>query len=89
MLFGRLKARWRRLSKRVDADIDNISSIITACCILHNMCEVHGEVFVDSWMDEVHCGDQPHLHCRDVDDSTSGTTSTTDTRSSTTDARSI
>ena len=45
------------------------------------MCEVYGEVLVDSWMDEVHCGDQPHLHCRDVDDSTSGTTSTTDARS--------
>ena len=42
------------------------------------MCEVHGEVLVDSWMDEVHCGDQPHLH---VDDSTSRTTSTTDARS--------
>ena len=43
--FGRLKARWCHLSKRVDADVDSILSIIAACCIFHN---VHGEVFVDS-----------------------------------------
>jgi len=41
--FGQLKARWRRVSKRLDADIDNIPTIITACCMLHNMCEVHRE----------------------------------------------
>ena len=65
----------------MDADVDNNLSIITACCMLHNMCEVHGEVFVDSWMDEVHRGNQPHLHCVDVDNCTSRTTSTADSRS--------
>ena len=62
-VFGRLKARWRRVSKRLDADIDNIPTIITACCILHNMCEVYGELFVDNWLDEVKRNDQPHFHC--------------------------
>ena len=46
--FGRLKARWRRLMKRNDMNIDNIPCVITACCILHNMCEVHGLVTLDN-----------------------------------------
>jgi len=79
--FGRLKARWRRVSKRLDADIDNIPTIITACCILHNMCEVHGEAFVDNWMDEVRRDEQPHFHCVDLDDSTTRTMATSDARS--------
>jgi len=76
--FGRLKARWRRVSKRLDADIDNIPTIITACYILHNMCEVHGEAFVDNWMDEVRRDEQPHFHCGD---STTRTMATSDARS--------
>ena len=51
--FGRLKARWRRLSKQIDMDIDNIPHIITACCVLHNVCEVHGDSFNDEWLLEV------------------------------------
>ena len=62
-VFGRLKARWRRVSKHLDADIDNIPTIITACCILHNTCEVHGDAFVDNWLDEVRKNYQPHFHC--------------------------
>ena len=36
--FDRLKARWRRLMKRNDMNIDNIPCVVTVCCILHNMC---------------------------------------------------
>ena len=32
--FGRLKARWRRLTKRNDMDVTNIPHVVTACCIL-------------------------------------------------------
>ena len=39
-----------------------------ACCILHNMCEVHGELFVDNWMESVTSTDQPHSHFTDTDD---------------------
>ena len=49
--FGRLKARWRRLSKRNDMNIDNIPCVVTACCILHNVCEVHGDTFNEAWLD--------------------------------------
>ena len=51
--FGRLKARWRRLLKKLDVDVDHIPKIITACCVLHNLCEVHGETFVSNWMEDV------------------------------------
>lgn len=51
--FGRLKARWRRLMKRNDMNVDNVPCVVTACCILHNMCEVHGDTFNELWMEEV------------------------------------
>ena len=37
--FGRLKARWRILRK-IEASIDVAPTIIAACCILHNICEL-------------------------------------------------
>ena len=48
--FGHLRARWRRLMKRNDMSTEHIPTIITACCILHNICEIHGEYFNDSWL---------------------------------------
>ena len=48
--FGRLKARWRRLMKRNDMSTEHIPTAITACCNLHNICEIHGEYFNDSWL---------------------------------------
>ena len=50
--FGRLKARWRRLSKQMDIHIDNVPYIITACCVLHNICEVHGDTFNEEWLQD-------------------------------------
>lgn len=43
--FGRLKGRWRCLGKRLDVDISIVPTIISACCTLHNVCEIHGEVY--------------------------------------------
>ena len=57
--FGRLKARWRRLMKQNDMDISHIPQVVTACCILHNMCEVHGDAFNDTWFEDSQL-DQPH-----------------------------
>ena len=57
--FGRLKARWRRLMKRNDMNIENVPCVITACCILHNICEVHGDSFNELWLEEVDMSSQP------------------------------
>ena len=38
---------------------DNIPCVVTACCILHNMCEVHGDCFNDLWMEDVDVSSQP------------------------------
>lgn len=37
--FGRLKTKFRTLSTSIDASVPVICDIITACCVLHNMCE--------------------------------------------------
>uniref|UniRef100_A0A8C8RH98 Putative nuclease HARBI1 n=1 Tax=Pelusios castaneus TaxID=367368 RepID=A0A8C8RH98_9SAUR len=47
--FGRLKARWRSLYGRLDLNEDNIPTVISACCVLHNICENRGERFNSSW----------------------------------------
>uniref|UniRef100_A0A8C8SK72 DDE Tnp4 domain-containing protein n=1 Tax=Pelusios castaneus TaxID=367368 RepID=A0A8C8SK72_9SAUR len=50
--FGRLKARWRSLYGRLDLHEDNIPVVISACCVLHNICENRGERFMNSWTRE-------------------------------------
>lgn len=37
--FGVLKSRFRRLSIRIDVQIQNINSVIAAAVVLHNVCE--------------------------------------------------
>ena len=59
--FGRLKARWRRLQKRNDMSIEHIPCIISACCILHNVCEIHGETFNETWLEDVNNTQQPQV----------------------------
>ena len=50
--FGRLKGRWRCLLKRNDITTEDIPTVITACCVLHNICEVHKDEFNDAWLEE-------------------------------------
>ena len=33
-------------------DISLVPQVVTACCILHNLCEVHGDVFNDTWLED-------------------------------------
>ena len=37
--FGRLKARWGVLRKRIDSKLENVPKIILTCFALHNYCE--------------------------------------------------
>ena len=38
--------------KRNDMVAENVPNVVTACCILHNMCEVHSETFDNAWLEE-------------------------------------
>ncbi|XP_010884671.2 protein ANTAGONIST OF LIKE HETEROCHROMATIN PROTEIN 1 [Esox lucius] len=53
----RLRARWQCLSKRNDCSLDVVPTMILACCILHNVCEAHGDVFQEEWLGEVTQGE--------------------------------
>ena len=46
--FGIIKARWCYLLNRLDAQAENISTVIIACFFLHNFCQIHGEEFDDT-----------------------------------------
>ena len=39
--FGRLKARWSFLTKKVDLELEFVSIAIYACFVLHNFCELN------------------------------------------------
>lgn len=55
--FGRLKGRWRCLLKRNDSHIDLVKTMVLTCCVLHNLCESHGEHYSEEW-DPPAAGDQ-------------------------------
>ncbi|KAK5646268.1 hypothetical protein RI129_004732 [Pyrocoelia pectoralis] len=48
--FGQLKARYRRLLKGLEVHIENVSSIIIACCILNNFCNAHNDDIPQHWL---------------------------------------
>ena len=72
--FGRLKGRWRFLMKCNDNDIKYVPNIVTACCVLHNLCEMHGDLCDDDWVRV-----DPNLQTLE----TSSTSSTSNTSSAT------
>ncbi|XP_062978681.1 uncharacterized protein LOC134396200 isoform X2 [Elgaria multicarinata webbii] len=37
--FGRLKARWQCLTNRLPVAEENVVAVVTACAVLHNVCE--------------------------------------------------
>ena len=41
--FGRLKARWSILTRKMDLKLENIPIVVMACFVLHNFCEWHND----------------------------------------------
>ena len=48
--FGRLKGRWRCLSKRIDLHVSNIPHIVAACVTLYKICEIAGDHCFPEWI---------------------------------------
>ena len=41
------------LLKRLDVATCDEPQLTEACCVLHNVCEIHGDAFNDQWMEGV------------------------------------
>ena len=48
--FGRLKGRWQPLLKRNDGAVEFLPTYVTACCVLHNICEQYNDSFNEDWL---------------------------------------
>ncbi|KAG0430745.1 hypothetical protein HPB47_021501 [Ixodes persulcatus] len=51
--FGRIKARFRFIMKRLECDVDNARFVIRACCTLNNICEHFNDGVESQWLTEV------------------------------------
>ena len=51
--FGRLKGRFRILMKRNDCDIETTLTMVAACVVLHNICEMSGDAYDEEWSTDV------------------------------------
>ena len=50
--FGLLRGRWRGLRNRLAVRVSEVPELVGACCILHNMCQLHGEGFERQWLED-------------------------------------
>ena len=39
--------------KRLDVSTASVPGLVGACCVLHNLCEMHGDYFDQEWMEGV------------------------------------
>ena len=63
--FGRLKGRWGAPRRAMDIKLDDLPSVIFACFVLHNFCELHGETVTEERVQEACSYDrefQPPCH---------------------------
>ena len=51
--FGRWKGRFQKFLKRVDMQVVTLVNVVVASCILHNICELQDNVFLEDWEPEV------------------------------------
>ncbi|KAA0714142.1 hypothetical protein E1301_Tti007290 [Triplophysa tibetana] len=57
--FQHLKARWQCLHNRNDSNLELVSKMAVACCILHNICKVHDVPFKEEWIEALHQNECP------------------------------
>ncbi len=67
--FEQLKTRWRALAKMCDIDHDFMPTVVTACCILHNICEEKKQQLPPAALHPAPQLQQPQGHTRDEHDS--------------------
>nr|XP_047139119.1 protein ALP1-like [Hydra vulgaris] len=48
--FGRVKARFRVICKRMECDINFATRIVNACVTLHNICEYYDDIIIIEWL---------------------------------------
>lgn len=51
--YGRLKGKWRCLLKQLDVHVKDVPELVSACCVLHKICEIHGKRFDKEWLNGV------------------------------------
>ena len=60
---GWLKGRWRSLLKRNDSAVEFLPTYGTACCVLHNICELYNDSFEEDWLvNEAISSEQAHRY---------------------------
>jgi len=32
--------------------VENVPTVVCACCTLHNICKIHGDAFNDEWLED-------------------------------------
>ena len=47
--FRRLKGRWRCLLRRLDMQVDNATTEIGVCVVLHNIWDLFGDNYLEEW----------------------------------------
>lgn len=51
--FGRWKGRFQRVLKRVDMSVESTCYVVAASCILHNICELRKDAFLEEWLEDI------------------------------------
>lgn len=49
--------------KKMDVSILRVPTIVSSCCVLHNLCTLQGDDFLEDWREEV---DEPELREPDI-----------------------
>ena len=39
------------MRKKLSVQLEDVPDIVASCCVLHNICQIHGDNFDESWHD--------------------------------------